>query len=210
MVSLITPTSISTQTEKEVIDENLLSGIAKEFKLTAQQPIPDEYNSLFGQIKVKVSKGVKENKWGDYLKNFFKTNKIQNEFIEPVSALLNEAVQSGENEWNHYEIYAKDKNEINANYYTMFIRHRSQKLDVIIYSLQFPYNGNYDVFIIKKGKSVNGGAFEYEKAVELKTSTNDINVENTFKLMNQLIMRSLNSKYNKTSVEPEPKKSEDN
>ena len=61
----------------------MISGIVKELKLIEQQPIPNEYNSLFGQIKVKVSKGVKENKWGDYIKNFFKTNKIQDEIIEP-------------------------------------------------------------------------------------------------------------------------------
>ena len=121
MVSLITPTSISCQDEQDIIDDNLISGIVKELKLTEQQPIPKEYNSLFGQIKVKVSKGVKENKWGDYIKNFFKTNKIQDEFIEPVTTLLNEAVLSGENEWNHYEIFEKDKNVDNAHYYTMFI-----------------------------------------------------------------------------------------
>ena len=152
MVSLITPTSISCQAEQDIIDDNLISGIVKELKLTEQQPIPNEYNSLFGQIKVKVSKGVKENKWGDYIKNFFKTNKIQDEFIEPVTTLLNEAVLSGENEWNHYEIFEKDKNVDNAHYYTMFISNRSQKLDVLLYYLQFPYNGNYDVFSIKKGK----------------------------------------------------------
>ena len=202
MVSLITPTSISCQAEQDIIDDNLISGIVKELKLTEQQPIPNEYNSLFGQIKVKVSKGVKENKWGDYIKNFFKTNKIQDEFIEPVTTLLNEAVLSGENEWNHYEIFEKDKNVDNAHYYTMFISNRSQKLDVLLYYLQFPYNGNYDVFNIKKGKCVDGGAFEYEKTVELKTSSNDKNVENTFKFMNQLLMRSLNNKYNKTPVEP--------
>ena len=54
------------------------------------------------------------------------------------------------------------------------------------------------MFSIKKGKCVDGGAFEYEKTVELKTSSNDKNVENTFKFMNQLLMRSLNNKYNKT------------
>ena len=209
MVSLITPTSIRCQAEQDIIDDNLISGIVKELKLTEQQPIPNEYNSLFGQIKVKVSKGVKENKWGDYIKNFFKTNKIQDEFIEPVTTLLNEAVLSGENEWNHYEIFEKDKNVDNAHYYKMFISNRSQKLDVLLYYLQFPYNGNYDVFSIKKGKCVDGGAFEYEKTVELKTSSNDKNVENTFKFMNQLLMRSLNNKYNKTPVEPK-KKSEEN
>ena len=65
------------------------------------------------------------------------------------------------------------------------------------------------MFSIKKGKCVDGGAFEYEKTVELKTSSNDKNVENTFKFMNQLLMRSLNNKYNKTPVEPK-KKSEEN